>query len=104
MQRVTAVALVPLGLWFCASILSISAASYLAVRAWMTRPLNTVLLVFFILAAAYHSYLGLREVVEDYVHQPGLRISIVLLVCSLFTLTAAGAVLAVCVVVFGGLA
>ena len=103
MQRVTAVALVPLGLWFFVSMLSISATSYVAVRTWMTRPFNTVLLAAFVLVAAYHSYLGLREVLEDYVHQPGMRIAMGLLVRFVYTLAATGAVLAVCVVAFGGL-
>jgi len=73
-QRLTALALVPLTLWFCVSMLLTPAMNYFAVRAWMTRPWNTVLLVAFILVAAYHSYLGLRVVVEDYVHEAGMRI------------------------------
>jgi succinate dehydrogenase / fumarate reductase membrane anchor subunit len=103
-QRVTALALVPLSVWFCVSMLLTPAMSYFGVRAWMTRPWNTVFLVAFILVAAYHSYLGLRVVVEDYVHEAGMRIALVLLIRFVYTLSAAGAVLAVCVVVFGGFA
>ena len=100
----SALALVPLGLWFGVSMLAIPRLNYFAVRAWVTRPWNTVLLVAFILAAAYHSYLGLRVVVEDYVHEASLRITTVLLIGALYMLSAAGAVLAVCLVAFGGLA
>lgn len=103
-QRVTALALVPLGLWFGVSLLATPALDYVAARAWIARPWNTVLLVAFILVAAYHSYLGLRVVVEDYVHAAGLRIALVLLIGAVYMLSAAGAVLAVCLVAFGGLA
>ena len=103
-QRVTALALVPLGLWFGVSLLATPGLNYLAVRAWITRPWNSVLMVAFILVAAYHSYLGLRVVVEDYVHEPGLRIAMVLLIGAVYMLSAAGAVFAVCLVAFGGLA
>ena len=102
-QRLTALALVPLTLWFCVSMLLTPAMNYFAVRAWMTRPWNTVLLVAFILVAAYHSYLRLRVVVEDYVHEAGMRIALVLLIRFVYVLSAASAVLAVCVVAFGGL-
>jgi len=103
-QRLTALALVPLTLWFCVSMLLTPAMNYFAVRAWMTRPWNTVLLVAFILVAAYHSYLGLRVVVEDYVHEAGMRIALMLLIRFVYMLSAAGAVLAVCAVAFGGIA
>jgi succinate dehydrogenase / fumarate reductase membrane anchor subunit len=69
----------------------------------MTRPWNTVLLVACILVVAYHAYLGLRVIVEDYVHQAGLRIALVLLIYFVYMLSAAGALLAVGVVAFGGL-
>jgi succinate dehydrogenase / fumarate reductase membrane anchor subunit len=97
-------ALLPLGLWFCVSMLWIPAINYFAVRAWMARPWNTVLLVAFILVAAYHSYLGLRVIVEDYVHDAGVRIALVLLVWFVYMLSAAGAILAVGMVAFGGFA
>jgi succinate dehydrogenase / fumarate reductase membrane anchor subunit len=103
-QRVTALALVPLTVWFGVSMCSTAPTNYYAVRAWMTRPWNTVFLVAFILFAAYHAYLGLRVIVEDYVHQAGLRIALVLLIYFLYMLSAAGALLAVGVVAFGGLA
>lgn len=103
-QRVTALALVPLGLWFGVSMLATPGLNYFALRAWITRPWNTVLLIAFILVAAYHSYLGLRVVVEDYVHEASVRIAMVLLIGAVYLLSAAGAALAVCLVAFGGLA
>ena len=72
LQRVTAVALVPLGLWFAVSLLAMPDFGYAAVVAWVARPVTSILLILFIGAAAYHSFLGVRVVIEDYVGM-GLR-------------------------------
>lgn len=103
-QRVTAVALVLLSVWFVVSLLSIPTINYATVTAWMSRGWNTVPLVALILVAAQHSYLGLRVVVEDYVHNPDRRIAILLLLRFVHTLVAAAAVIAVFEVAFGGVA
>ena len=74
-QRVSGVALVLLGLWFVASLVMLPALSYTAVIGFIETPINTVLLVLLCLAVAYHSYLGVQVVIEDYVHGHGLKIS-----------------------------
>jgi succinate dehydrogenase / fumarate reductase, membrane anchor subunit len=73
-QRVSAVALVPLAVWFVISLLFIPRLDYAALTYWMNHSWNAVLLVALVLAIAQHSYLGVRVVVEDYVHPPGARI------------------------------
>jgi succinate dehydrogenase / fumarate reductase membrane anchor subunit len=73
-QRVTAVALVPLGLWFAIELLLLPDFSYASVRAWVHRPYSSVMLILFVLAAAYHSHLGVRVVIEDYVPGKGLKV------------------------------
>ena len=102
-QRVTALALVLLSVWFVVSLLSIPTIDYVTLRAWMSRGWNAVPLVGLILAAARHSYLGLRVVVEDYVHGPALRIGTLLLLGFAHMLVAAAAVFAVLDVAFGDL-
>jgi succinate dehydrogenase / fumarate reductase membrane anchor subunit len=72
-QRVTAVALVPLGLWFAIALGALPDFSYATVVNWMQRPVTSVLLVLFVLAAGYHSHLGVQVVVEDYVHGKGIK-------------------------------
>lgn len=67
MQRLTAVALVPLTIWFCFSVASIGAADYERMRAWIAAPMVTVILVLLILTTFYHLYLGLQVIIEDYV-------------------------------------
>jgi len=77
-QRVTAVALVPLGVWFLVSLMYMAGFDYATLAQWMQHGWNPELLTALILVLAYHSYLGLRVVVEDYVHPPGARIATLL--------------------------
>jgi len=67
MQRLTAVALVPLALWFAVSLTTLPDFSYAAVAGWVHRPVTSILLILFVGAAAYHSFLGVQVVIEDYV-------------------------------------
>src|SRR5690606_10353944 len=76
-QRVTAVALVPLALWFAIALATLPDFSYATVVDWMQRPVTSVLLVLFVLAAGYHSYLGVQVVIEDYVHAKGAKAALV---------------------------
>jgi succinate dehydrogenase / fumarate reductase membrane anchor subunit len=73
-QRVSGVALVLLGLWFVASLASLPSLEHYAVVDFIGRPINTVVLSLLCLAVAYHSYLGVQVVIEDYVHAHGLKI------------------------------
>ena len=67
-QRVTAVALVPLTLWFAWSLLGLQLQSYDAVRGWLGQPWVAVLTILLVLTLAWHSKLGMQVVIEDYVH------------------------------------
>lgn len=80
-QRLTAVALVPLGLWLALSLAAVDLASFTSITSWIQQPMTSVLLVLAVLTALYHSYLGVQVVVEDYV-DGGLKIA--LLVVSTF--------------------
>ncbi|HCU88978.1 MAG TPA: succinate dehydrogenase, hydrophobic membrane anchor protein [Gammaproteobacteria bacterium] len=67
-QRVTAIALVPLSVWFVADILCIVDASHTETVDWIKTPHVTVLLIALIIALFYHVKIGLQEVIEDYLH------------------------------------
>ncbi len=67
-QRSTAIALVPLGLWFVFSMISLQHGSYELVAAWVAEPLNAILLILLVIALVYHSMIGLQVIIEDYVH------------------------------------
>lgn len=80
-QRVTAVALIPLSLWFVFSLarLSAGAGDFQAVEFWAGWPSVAVTLVLFLVAALYHSMLGVQVVIEDYVAAPGTKITLLML-------------------------
>jgi succinate dehydrogenase / fumarate reductase membrane anchor subunit len=74
MQRVTAVGLLLLGIWFAFALLTLPSFSYATVHAWVQRPLTSVLLILLVVTVAYHSYLGLQVVIEDYVSTKALKV------------------------------
>jgi succinate dehydrogenase / fumarate reductase membrane anchor subunit len=78
-QRVTAVGLLLLTLWFVSAVLRLGDFSFVAVTTWVSAPLNAVLLCLLIGTAAYHSQLGVQVVVEDYVTNEGGKIITMLL-------------------------
>ncbi len=67
MQRLTAVALVPLAIWLVFAVAILGSASYETVIAWLQTPYVAVLLIIFIAATFYHTQLGLQIIIEDYV-------------------------------------
>lgn len=67
-QRMTALALIPLSVWFVVSLLSVLQADFNTARDWVANPLHAGGLVLLLIAFFYHSWLGLQVVVEDYVH------------------------------------
>lgn len=67
-QRVTAVFLIPLALWFAVSVIGLAHADYATMKAWMGKPGNASLMLLTMLTVMYHAALGLQVVIEDYVH------------------------------------
>ena len=78
MQRVTAVALIPLGLWLIFSALPDLKQGYAATLVYLQNPFYVFLLISWIVISAYHGQLGLQVIVEDYIHHRGLKISCLL--------------------------
>jgi succinate dehydrogenase membrane anchor subunit len=66
-QRLTAIALVPLGLWFLASLLRQPSLGYAIVSGWLAKPLQALLAALFGAALLWHSMQGVQVVIEDYV-------------------------------------
>ena len=73
LQRVTAVALLPLGLWFAYELLTLGSFDYASVVAWVREPVTSILLILLVVAVGYHSALGIQVVIEDYVSGKGSR-------------------------------
>ena len=75
LQRITSVALVPLGLWFIVSAVCLAGAGYAEVRAWLAGPFNTTAMLLLILTAFWHAQLGARVILEDYVHHHAAKVA-----------------------------
>jgi succinate dehydrogenase / fumarate reductase membrane anchor subunit len=100
-ERVSALALIPLTLWFLCSVLSLPVQDYAAVRAWLGLPLNGFLEVVLLAVLTYHSYLGTNVIIEDYVHGNAMKLFSLLLLRFIYTLIGGASIFAVLRVVFG---
>jgi succinate dehydrogenase / fumarate reductase membrane anchor subunit len=90
-QRLTSVALVPLGCWFLISLLALPSLDHATVVNWMSGTATAFAMVLFVLVAVWHSQLGIRVVIEDYVHDEGMKtVALALATFVHFALAAAG--------------
>jgi succinate dehydrogenase / fumarate reductase, membrane anchor subunit len=101
-QRLSSIALVPLGAWFALALLCLPNLRYEVVHAWAGRPVNAVLLLLLIAVGSQHSYTGVEVIVEDYVPHQGRKLTALLLLRFAHVLAAAAAMLAVVRVALGG--
>lgn len=79
-ERMTSVALVPLSLWFIVAVVGLSGADYLQVRDWLATPFNTAAMILFVAVLFWHTQLGLRVIIEDYVHHEMIKLASLMLV------------------------
>jgi succinate dehydrogenase / fumarate reductase membrane anchor subunit len=101
-QRLTAVALVPLILWFVASIVGLVGADHAAFVAWLSRPFNAVLMTVLLIAGFHHLQLGLQVVIEDYVHHEAAKFAGLVVVKFAAALLALAGIFSVLKIAFGG--
>ncbi len=80
MQRVTAVALIPLSFWVILFIQQLFHASYPEMKQWLSSPFNLGLLLSWAFVSFYHAAIGLQVVIEDYLSPTWLKITIVWMV------------------------
>jgi len=96
-QRVTAVALLPLTLWFAISLLMHSLQSYEVMRGWLGQPYVAVLTILLVFTLSLHSKLGVEVVIEDYVHGKASKTVLLLLSTFVHVAAAVAAVFAILV-------
>jgi succinate dehydrogenase / fumarate reductase membrane anchor subunit len=104
-QRTSAIALVPLGLWFAISLVLLASGAgigYASVTAWIASPTHAVLLLLLLATACYHSVLGVQVVVEDYVELEWAKVASLLLSKFAHALLAAAGLYAVLRIAFAG--
>ena len=101
MARVSAVALIPLTLWFVASIIAHTGSDYVTFIVWLRMPLVSILMVLLLIALFYHTALGLQVVIEDYIHSEAKFGALIAVRLGCVALAVAG-ILATMRVAFGG--
>ncbi|MGE0665938.1 MAG: succinate dehydrogenase, hydrophobic membrane anchor protein [Sphingomonadales bacterium] len=101
-QRVSAVALIPLTIWLVASLVCLTGAGRDEVLDWLSRPFPAIMMILLAIAGFYHLKLGIQVILEDYVHGEGAKLATSLL--NTFVCFAGGAVsvFAVLKIAFGG--
>jgi succinate dehydrogenase / fumarate reductase membrane anchor subunit len=100
MQRLAAVALVPLTLWFVFSVATLRGASQADVQAWIASPFVTVLLLLVVVATFLHLAMGLQTVIEDYIRDGVVKLAVLLAVkwaCVLLGLASVLAILRIAI-------
>lgn len=73
-QRVTAIAALPLSFWLCWSAIGLIHADHTAFVTWLAHPINAILMILTIFTYFYHAMLGCQVVIEDYVHSEWFKI------------------------------
>jgi succinate dehydrogenase / fumarate reductase membrane anchor subunit len=102
MQRVTAVANLPLVIFMVVSFVGNAGKDHAAWTAWLAQPLVSVLVILFVANFCYHMRLGLQVIVEDYVHDHGAKIATMLAITFATVLVAALCIFSVLRIAFGG--
>lgn len=100
-QRITAAALILLGLWFVITVLSLLHADFATAKATVAKPWNALLLILFVVTAFWHAVLGLQVVIEDYVHTRWKEVVLLVAIKFLAVLGALAGVLAVLRIALG---
>jgi succinate dehydrogenase / fumarate reductase, membrane anchor subunit len=101
-QRLTAIALIPLVVWFAISLVMLSGADYDVARAWIGSPLVMVLLILTITVGLHHGQLGLQVVIEDYVHGDGKKLALIVGIRFIAVIFGLAATVAILRIGFGG--
>lgn len=91
MQRVSALALIPLVIWLAFSVITLCISSQNQVQEWFSSATHSLGLILFIITAFYHGFLGIRVVIEDYISNEFKKIFLIFAVQILcFMATIAG--------------
>jgi len=102
LQRVTAVAMVPLTLWFVIAVIAHMGATHAEMVAWLSHPLSAAMMIAFVTAGFYHAALGMQVVYEDYVHPRWLEVTLIVGTKLVLAFLAIACVVSVLKIAFGG--
>ena len=79
MQRLTAVLMIPLGIWFVMSLMNMESLSPDSIALWLYNPIPAILMTLWTITVVYHAALGLQVIIEDYVHNKKTALTLLIL-------------------------
>ncbi len=103
-QRLTALALVPITIWFCFSLAAMPQMDYANFISWLQSPVSASLMIITVLVTFYHAYLGLQVVIEDYISDHATRLAAIIAVQFICILMGVIGVVSVLKIATGGAA
>ncbi len=80
MQRLSAVLMIPLGIWFVVSLMTMESLSPDALMQWLHNPIPAILMALWAVTVIYHATLGLQVIIEDYVHAKAMTLTLLTLI------------------------
>jgi succinate dehydrogenase / fumarate reductase membrane anchor subunit len=101
-MRVTSIALVPLSMFVVGWVLSMRGAGLAEVRASLASPLIALAMALFLIISLDHMRLGMKEIIEDYVHEEGSRLALLILNTFFCVLIGVASIFALLKLSFGG--
>jgi len=99
-ERATALALIPLSIWFVVELLRLPFADYAEAVHWLSDIYTVAMMILLLVMTIYHAALGMQVIYEDYIHHEGLKITSILVTKGLFALAGLIAVLSILKVYF----
>lgn len=100
-QRVTAVLLIPLTLWFVMSVVCLVGEGHAAAVAWLSSPFSASIMLIFLLVSLFHAQTGLQVIIEDYIHTKWLNLALLLFIKFAAVVMSVFAIISVLKVVLG---
>jgi succinate dehydrogenase / fumarate reductase membrane anchor subunit len=100
-QRVTAIALIPLALWFVASLATYTGADHATAKAWLAEPFTAIVMILLVAIGFHHAQLGIQVVIEDYVSTEWIKVFSIIVVKLAAVALAVAAIFSVLKIAFG---
>ena len=102
LERLTSASTLLLFIWLLVSLLRLSALDYGTVTEWLASPVNAVLMLLLVVSTFWHVKLGMQVIIEDYVHEDGNKLALIILLNFAVVAAAALASVAILKIAFAG--